>query len=149
MHFAGFLMPKKCNQQCFTSMYQVQRLHPCYRKPTRCGHGQPSVKYVTQITMAWETNVETANLASFLGFLNGIHLSRLVSNHANKSDCSMHLLSKKNTENLMIKIETTWFQCRSMAHVSNTLAGFLGFLNRLHMQKLTVNFVNLYRIQYR
>ena len=91
MYFAGFLMPKNVNssvlQACINSIGYVHVVET----HTRYGNGEHTVKYVKHMNITRKKNAESTNLASFLGFLNGIHLSKLIPNHAKKSDWFIHM----------------------------------------------------------
>ena len=71
-------MPKNVNssvlQACINSIGYVHVVET----HTRYGNGEHTVKYVKHMNITRKNNAESTNLASFLGFLNGIHLSKLI-----------------------------------------------------------------------
>ena len=92
-----------------------------------------------KIHVTWERNVKKWQFSKLLGLLKWGTLVKTYN-----LPCKWVCLDTtyQNTEALLNKMKTKWIQCCSLVHINNTLVGFLGFLNRMHLWKLTLNFVN-------
>ena len=122
-----------------SSVSQSYKLHACGTKHTIYEYGEAVQNMWKKIHVTWERNVKKWQFSKLLGLLKWGTLVKTYN-----LPCKWVCLDTtcQNTEALLYKMETKWIQCCSLVHINNTLVGFLGFLNRMHLWKRTLNFVN-------